>query len=172
MERFYLKIVRSLLGMAMSRLWSAALLAGMMIVLLVSVSHAHQSRSSMAGTVSNAGSPVQLTDEEREYLKRIGPVTVCPDPDWQPYSYVDKAGNFTGIAADLLHLLEKRLQISFRYLTVDTWDQAIALSQSGKVMLLYFPFSTRPPNVINGSCLPILCLLTRMFLLPGQNIRS
>ena len=128
MERFYLKIVRSLLGMAMPRLWSAALLAGMMIVLLVSVSHAHQSRSSMAGTVSNAGSPVQLTDEEREYLKRIGPVTVCPDPDWQPYSYVDKAGNFTGIAADLLHLLEKRLQISFRYLTVDTWDQAIALS--------------------------------------------
>ena len=116
-------------------------------MLLVSVSHAQQGRSSLARPVGGSSNPpaqLQLTAKEREYLKRIGPITVCPDPDWLPYSSVDEKGNFTGIAADLLHLLAKRLDIQFRYIAVDTWDQAIALSQSGRVMLL--PFLNQTPK--------------------------
>ncbi len=92
----------------------------------------------------SAAVTVPLTPEERRYLEKLGPITICPDPDWAPYERVDAQGNFTGIAADLLHLLEERLGIRFTLVKVKEWDQAVALSQSGKVLLL--PFLNQTPK--------------------------
>lgn len=86
---------------------------------------------------------VSLTPEEKRYLTGLGPIKVCPDPDWIPFEHVDEHGNFTGIAADLLHLLAQRLNIEFTYVFPANWDEAVALSKSGQVHIL--PFLNQTP---------------------------
>jgi diguanylate cyclase (GGDEF)-like protein/hemerythrin-like metal-binding protein/PAS domain S-box-containing protein len=87
---------------------------------------------------------IRLSPAEKQYLAQLGPITVCPDPDWVPYEQMDARGNFTGIAADLLHLISQRLGITFTYVRVKDWDEAVALSQAGKVLLL--PFLNQTPK--------------------------
>ncbi|MDD2500085.1 MAG: diguanylate cyclase [Geobacter sp.] len=87
---------------------------------------------------------VKLSSAEKRYLTQLGPITVCPDPDWIPYEQMDARGNFTGIAADLLDLISQRLGITFTYVQVKDWDEAVALSQAGKVLLL--PFLNQTPK--------------------------
>lgn len=85
-----------------------------------------------------------LSAEEKSYLAQLGPITVCPDPDWLPYSQMDGNGHFSGIAADLMQLISERLGVTFTYLPAKDWDEAIRLSQSGKVVLL--PFLNQTPK--------------------------
>ncbi len=87
---------------------------------------------------------IPLSPAEKQYLAQLGPITVCPDPDWVPYEQMDSQGNFTGIAADLLDLIAQRLGIHFTYVQVKDWDQAVALAQAGKVLLL--PFLNQTPK--------------------------
>jgi len=91
-----------------------------------------------------SSSGIQLSSSEKKYLERLGPITVCPDPDWLPYEHMDGNGNFTGIAADLLKLVAQRLGITFTYIQVKDWDEAVALSRSGKVQIL--PFLNQTPK--------------------------
>lgn len=86
---------------------------------------------------------VPLSVEERAYLAQLGPVTVAPDPDWKPFEYIEADGSFTGIAADLLDLIAERLGIEFNYVVPSDWDEAIALSRSGQVLVL--PFLNQTP---------------------------
>ncbi len=85
-----------------------------------------------------------LTPQEREYLQALPAITVCPDPDWAPYEYLDEKGNFAGIAADMLELLARRLGIEFTYVIPRDWDEALALSKSGEVLIL--PFLNQTPQ--------------------------
>jgi diguanylate cyclase (GGDEF)-like protein/PAS domain S-box-containing protein len=85
-----------------------------------------------------------LSAEEKSYLEQLGPITVCPDPDWLPYSQIDDNGHFSGIAADLMQLISERLGVPFTYVPAKDWDEAIELSQTGKVLLL--PFLNQTPK--------------------------
>ncbi len=87
---------------------------------------------------------ISLSLRERDYLSQLGPITVCPDPEWPPYEQVDAGGNFTGITADLLDLIAARLGIEFTYVIARDWSEAVALSQAGEVLIL--PFLNQTPS--------------------------
>ncbi|AOY58416.1 two component system response regulator [Desulfococcus multivorans] len=98
-----------------------------------------------AGTAPMESLPrVVLTPEEQAYLAESGPITVCPDPDWMPFEYMDDKGNFTGIAKDLMGLIEARLGIRFTYVVARDWDEAVAMSKAGEVLIL--PFLNQTPK--------------------------
>lgn len=96
---------------------------------------------SAVSTGVHAADRVELTPEERAYLERLGPITVAPDPDWRPFTYLDDQSEFAGIAIDLLRLLEERLDIEFTLVRTRDWDEAVELSQAGEVLIL--PFSNQ-----------------------------
>ena len=104
------------------------------------IDRAHAERRPEMPDVSQS---VDLTPEERDYLAKLGPLTVAPDPDWIPYEHVDQHGRFTGIAADLLDLLAKRLGIQFTYVLPKDWDEAVVWSRTGQVLIL--PFLNQTP---------------------------
>lgn len=87
---------------------------------------------------------VTITPEERAFLSGIGPITVCPDPDWKPFEYLDSEDTLVGIARDFLDLLEERLDITFDYVIPQNWEEALALSRAGDVMIL--PFLNATPE--------------------------
>jgi PAS domain S-box-containing protein len=84
-----------------------------------------------------------LSDAQRAYIEALGPLTVAPDPDWLPFEHMDEEGRFTGIVADLLALIEQRLHIEFVYIKAPDWEEALARSRTGEVLIL--PFLNQTP---------------------------
>lgn len=71
------------------------------------------------------GAGVKLTQEERAWLQDHPEIRLSPDPDFLPIEYIDKSGKYTGIAADYVHILEKKLGIEFKILKYESWAEVI-----------------------------------------------
>lgn len=67
-----------------------------------------------------------LTAEEREWLKKHeGQLRIAPDSSFAPIEFFDEKGNFQGISADYVALLEKKLQIKFQILQIENWAENV-----------------------------------------------
>ncbi len=86
---------------------------------------------------------VELTAQERAYLEYLGEITMGVDPDWVPFELIDEEGNFIGIAADLVRLVEERLGINITIIPTEHWDETLELSRAGGCHIL--PFLNRTP---------------------------
>ncbi len=86
---------------------------------------------------------VELTPEERAYLDDLGEITLCMDPDWEPYERMDEHGNFTGIAADLVNIVSDRLGVPFIVVPTVDWDETLVVSRAGGCMVI--PFLNQTP---------------------------
>lgn len=87
---------------------------------------------------SSPSAKIALTDEEQAYLQAVSPIPMAVDPDWEPFEKIDEHGNYIGIAADYVELIEKRLGIKFHIIPTSDWTQSIAYSKEGKVIVLPF----------------------------------
>jgi len=55
-----------------------------------------------------------LNQEEREWLRSLSePIIVGTEANYRPYAYLNDEGEFDGVAADYLRLIEDKLGISF-----------------------------------------------------------
>ena len=52
---------------------------------------------------------IGLTEEEIEWIKEHPTLRLAPDPDFPPLEYFDKGNGYSGIAADFIRLLEKKI---------------------------------------------------------------
>lgn len=68
----------------------------------------------------------------------LGPVSVCVDPDWEPFERITPNGAYVGIAADLLRLMGKRSNVGLRVTPTRDWEESVALSKTGGCDLLAF----------------------------------
>lgn len=82
--------------------------------------------------------PVQLTDEEKAYLRMLGPVEFSVDPDWEPYERIDGEGRYVGIAADLFALIVGRIGVEARLVPTADWPESIEAVKTGRTDLLVF----------------------------------
>ncbi len=81
---------------------------------------------------------VHLTLEEQAYLKQKKEITMCVDPDWEPFEIINKMGKHEGISADLIQLTAKRLGVKIRLIPTKTWEETLAFSKSKKCDILSF----------------------------------
>lgn len=79
---------------------------------------------------------VPLTEAEQAYLKGLGPVTLCVDPDWAPFEVIDADGKYVGIAADLLALVSQRTGVALQLLRTKDWPDSLEASRAGRCTLL------------------------------------
>lgn len=85
-----------------------------------------------------AGYAVQLSPAEEEYLRTLPPVSVCVDPDWEPFERITEDGAYVGIAADLLRLIGERAGVTFVVTPTRDWDESVAMSKAGRCDVLAF----------------------------------
>lgn len=78
----------------------------------------------------------ELTVAEEEYLRQLGPVTMCVDPDWRPFEYINEKGIYSGVAADLINLMSKRTGIEFKLIPTANWEESILKSKQDECMIL------------------------------------
>lgn len=79
-----------------------------------------------------------LSEEESEYMRGLGVVRMCVDPDWAPYESLNSRGEYEGIGADLVGLIAERLGIQLQLVPTEDWDQSIEYSKTGKCDILPF----------------------------------
>ena len=77
-----------------------------------------------------------FTQEELGYIKENPVVITAIDPLFIPFEFIDIDGNYKGIAADYLKLIEIKTGLTFEILPDLTWPEAYNLALAGKVDLL------------------------------------
>lgn len=75
--------------------------------------------------------PVALTAAERAHLYTKGQITLCIDPDWRPYEYLDADGRYNGVIADLHYTLASLLDVELKIVTTRTWTQTLEAARAG-----------------------------------------
>ena len=76
---------------------------------------------------------VELTAQERAWLKEHPVITAAPDPNWEPVEFFDKEGKYSGMSADYLALMEKRLGIKIKILQLGSWEEILQKVLNGQV---------------------------------------
>ncbi len=79
---------------------------------------------------------IVLTSEEREWLKNHPVLRLAPDPDFKPIEYFDESGNYQGIAAENIRLLEQKLGIRITVSRHKNWDEVLTAFRSGEIEML------------------------------------
>ncbi|MGD9173624.1 MAG: transporter substrate-binding domain-containing protein, partial [Desulfobacterales bacterium] len=90
-----------------------------------------EKRASSAGEKA-----IQLSAEERAWLADHKTIRFTGDPDWLPQEAFTSDGQYIGIVADILNLIEARLGIIFERVPVKTWDEAVRLAEAAEVDVL------------------------------------
>lgn len=83
-----------------------------------------------------AASQIELTADERQWLAEHPEIILAPDPAFPPVEFFDEQGRYRGIAADVIALIESRLDIRFTVVQLHDWPQILQQARQGKVDVL------------------------------------
>lgn len=83
---------------------------------------------------SDQTSPVALTQAETAWLRQHdGKIRLAPSPDWEPMETFDMQGNYTGLVADYIKLIEKKLNFKFKLVRVASWPKILEMATNREV---------------------------------------
>lgn len=85
---------------------------------------------------SNAPPRLELTESEQAFLGEHPVIRVGVDPEFHPFEFIDEDGNYKGIAADYLRLLEERLGVRFEVRRALSWPEVIEAVRRKELDLL------------------------------------
>ena len=106
----------------------------------------------------------ELTLEEKQWLSEHKIIKIAPDPYFPPIEQIDKDGNYIGIAAEFMKIIESELGIEFQVIHCKDWDEVLQKAknrevdmlpaaaqtpQRGKYMLFSSPYLEFPGVIIN-----------------------
>lgn len=84
------------------------------------------------------GNNIELNEKEIFYLKEKKIITMCVDPDWEPFEKINRNGVHEGISADLIKIIQKKLDITIELIYTKHWDESIDFSKQQKCDILSF----------------------------------
>jgi signal transduction histidine kinase len=83
-----------------------------------------------------AARPVELTEEDRAWLREHPRILFSYDPDFAPFSYKDTDGRFAGLDADVLEVLAGKLGVEFVPVHYANWTEAYRAAEGREVLML------------------------------------
>lgn len=75
-------------------------------------------------------STLYLSKEQRTYLQQKPVITMCVDPEWEPFEKINDKKEHEGIAADIIRLVAERLNITINLIPTATWQESVKKSQN------------------------------------------
>ncbi len=64
---------------------------------------------------------IELSSEEKAWLKAHPVIRHAPDPDYAPFEYKDETNHYIGVAPDILNLIGKKLGVEFKVVPAPNW---------------------------------------------------
>ncbi len=79
---------------------------------------------------------LSLSEIEQQWLNQHKTIRFTGDPNWLPYEAFDKQGNYIGIVAEHLKLIEKKLGIKVEIIPTKSWSESVAKVKQGEIDVL------------------------------------
>ncbi len=76
---------------------------------------------------------IRLSDDEKAWLREHKVLRFAGDPNWLPLEAFNDKGEYVGIVADYLKLIEDRLGIRFERIETRDFDESVQLARSGEI---------------------------------------
>lgn len=92
----------------------------------------------------NIDKVLTLSKSETQWLAAHPVIRFSPDPDYPPIESLTKDGQYEGIAAEYLSLVEKKLGITFKLIRSKSWDEVLLKAKNKEIDLL--PAATSSPQ--------------------------
>lgn len=81
---------------------------------------------------------IDLTQQEKAYIEKVGSIKMCVDPDWVPFERINDQGQHEGIAADLVQLVARRVGLQIELYRVKNWEESLAASKGKQCQIMSF----------------------------------
>jgi polar amino acid transport system substrate-binding protein len=85
----------------------------------------------------------RFTKEEKRYLKKKQNIKICIAPNRKPFEYIDSNSNHSGVAANILEIMRKKLGYEFKVIPTKSWHESLTFIEKGKCELL--PLTMKTP---------------------------
>ena len=79
---------------------------------------------------------LKLTAKEQHWLNEHKVIRFTGNPNWLPYEAFDKQGEYIGIVADHLKLIEQKLGIKIEIIPTQSWSDSIEKVKQGEIDVL------------------------------------
>ena len=79
---------------------------------------------------------ISLTSSEKKWLETHSEIRLGIDPSFPPFEFIDTSGNYSGLAADYLKVVNQMLGINMTVTPNLDWSEVIDQAQSGDVDVL------------------------------------
>jgi len=79
---------------------------------------------------------INLTAEERQWIKDHPVVKFTGDPNWLPYEAFDNNGNYVGIVSEYLKIISSESGLQFKMSPSKSWIESVNKAKSGEVDVL------------------------------------
>ncbi len=79
---------------------------------------------------------LRLSSAERQWLDKHKIIRFTGDPNWLPYEAFDQQGNYIGIVADHLKLIEQKLGIKVKVTPTQSWTESVTKVKQGEIDVL------------------------------------
>ncbi|MBL0708593.1 MAG: transporter substrate-binding domain-containing protein [Sulfurimonas sp.] len=91
---------------------------------------------------------IELTEDEKEWIKQHPIIKFTGDPDWLPFEAFDKHGNYIGIVSRYLNTLELLTGIKFERVKTLSWSESVRLSEDRDIDVLSDTTESNRKNLI------------------------
>ncbi|WP_457788108.1 bifunctional diguanylate cyclase/phosphodiesterase [Pseudomonas sp. PL-6] len=81
-------------------------------------------------------SALTLSEEERRWLAAHPELRLGVDASWPPFEFRDDQGQYQGLAADYVRLIESRLGVRLQPVEPSSWSEVLAQARAGEIDLL------------------------------------
>ena len=79
---------------------------------------------------------VQFSQDEQRWIEAHPEVLFTGAPNWLPYEAFDGNGNYIGIVAEHLKLIEQKSGLRFKALSVSSWGESLRMASEGRVAVI------------------------------------
>ncbi len=92
----------------------------------------------LTSSVTTGSAEADLSDPlipvERAWLEsRNGVIRLAPDPHYPPMEFIDSAGEYRGIAADFIALIEEKIGVRFEIVPAADFEEVFQMVRDGKI---------------------------------------
>jgi PAS domain S-box-containing protein len=106
-----------------------------------------------------------LTQDERLWLTaHDGTVRLAHTPDWPPMDFLGENGKPSGMAADYIRLIEKKLAFKFNLVRVSSWDEMLDRAKAGSIDVISAGQATKARREFMNWSTPFLNLKTTIIV--------
>jgi two-component system sensor histidine kinase EvgS len=114
---------------------------------------------------------VPLTTSEQQWLTENSDIIVGGSPDWTPFNFMDKNGNYQGIASDYLKLISQYTGLQYRVVIAD-WQTNLDAIKNNKIHILGAVYKTKAREQYLNFSSPYFEALDYFFIHKDLNVST